>query len=61
MKSLDLTAMENIQGGVSGNISVNLPITALLASLGLSGLVGTGLQAGVGISFNLSKIGLLGL
>lgn len=61
MKSLDLTTMENIQGGLAGNISLLLPITALLAAVGMGGLAGTGLQIGAGISFNLTGISIPGV
>ncbi|MHA4807090.1 hypothetical protein ACX0G9_03240 [Flavitalea flava] len=61
MKSLDLTAMENIQGGLAGIISINLPINALLASLGLGGLLGLGLAAGVGFNLTLPGLNSLGI
>ena len=41
----DMASMENIQGGSAGNISINLPITALLSVLGLGG-VGAGVSPG---------------
>jgi hypothetical protein len=53
MKSLDFAAMENIQGGLAGNITINLPITGLLSTLGLGSLLGAGLGLGLGISYNL--------
>jgi hypothetical protein len=53
MKSLDFASMENIQGGSSGNISINLPITTLL---GLLGLGGVGLGIGLGISYNIDLL-----
>ncbi|HWK07781.1 MAG TPA: hypothetical protein VNS58_29315 [Puia sp.] len=50
MKSLDLASMENIQGGSAGSIAINLPITALLAALGLGGI---GVGIGLGITYNI--------
>jgi hypothetical protein len=58
MKSLDFAAMENIQGGSSGNISVNLPISGLLSVLGLGSLLGIGLGVGVGVSYNIGGLDL---
>jgi len=58
MKSLDFAAMENIQGGDSGSLSVNLPITSLLAVLGLGSLLGVGLGVGVGVSYSISDLNL---
>jgi len=54
MKRLDSSSMENLQGGTStaGNISINFPLTGLLALLGL-GSLGAALEAGVGISYSL--------
>ncbi len=48
--------MENIQGGSAGNISINLPITALLNTLGLGSLLGIGLGVGLGISYNIDLL-----
>ena len=56
MKSLDLASMENIQGGSSGNIAINFPLTALLNTLGLGSLLGIGLGFGVGISYNIDLL-----
>lgn len=53
MKRLDFAAMENIQGGLAGNIMINLPITSLLSTLGLGSVAGIGLGIGLGISYNL--------
>ncbi|HEX9513561.1 MAG TPA: hypothetical protein VF939_23885 [Puia sp.] len=53
MKSLDFASMENIQGGSSGNIAINLPITGLL---GLLGLGGVGVGIGLGISYNIDLL-----
>lgn len=50
MKSLDFASMENIQGGSSGNIAINLPITGLLGALGLGAI---GLGIGLGISYSI--------
>jgi hypothetical protein len=62
MKSLDFTAMENIQGGMSGNISINFPLTGLLTALGLGSLLGAALEFGIGISYTLDTPSLpLGL
>jgi hypothetical protein len=58
MKSLDFAAMENIQGGSSGNISINLPISSLLAVLGLGSLLQIGLGVGVGVSYSISDLTL---
>ena len=45
--------MENIQGGSSGSIAINIPITGLLAALGLGGV---GLGIGVGISYSIDLL-----
>ena len=58
MKSLNFAAMENIQGGDSGNISINLPISGLLSVLGLGSLIGIGLGVGVGVSYSISDLDL---
>jgi hypothetical protein len=58
MKSLDFAAMEKIQGGDSGNISINLPISSLLSVLGLGSLIGIGLGIGVGVSYSISDLNL---
>lgn len=51
--------MENIHGGdLTGTIGINLPISALLAALGLGSLLGAGLGIGVGISYDLGGITL---
>src|ERR1700710_2965552 len=56
MKRLDIAAMENIQGGSAGNISINLPISSLLSILGLGSLLGIGLGIGLGISYNIEGL-----
>ncbi|HTI08683.1 MAG TPA: hypothetical protein VL832_09005 [Puia sp.] len=53
MKSLDFASMENIQGGSSGSIAINIPITGLLAALGLGGV---GLGIGLGISYSIDLL-----
>jgi len=58
MKSLNFAAMENIQGGDSGNVSINLPISSLLSVLGLGSLLGIGLGIGVGVSYSISDLNL---
>ena len=58
MKSLDFAAMEKIQGGDSGNVSINLPISSLLSVLGLGSLLGVGLGIGVGVSYSISDLDL---
>lgn len=58
MKSLDFAAMESIQGGSSGNITINLPITGLLSTLGLGSLLGAGIGLGLGISYNIDGLNL---
>ncbi|HEY4063905.1 MAG TPA: hypothetical protein VGM30_18490 [Puia sp.] len=58
MKSLDFAAMENIQGGSAGNISINLPISSLLSVLGLGSLLGVGLGIGLGISYSIDGLTL---
>ena len=58
MKSLDFAAMENVQGGSSGNIAINLPISSLLSVLGLGALLGVGLGLGLSISYNISDLTL---
>ena len=59
MKSLDFSTMETINGGdLTGSIGINLPISALLAALGLGSLLGAGLGVGVGISYDLGGITL---
>ena len=58
MKSLDFAAMENVQGGSSGNIAINLPLSSLLSVLGLGSLLGVGLGLGVSISYNISDLTL---
>ena len=51
--------METINGGdLTGSIGINLPISALLAALGLGSLLGAGLGVGVGISYDLGGITL---
>lgn len=50
--------MEKIQGGDSGNVSINLPISSLLSVLGLGSLIGLGLGIGVGISYSISDLTL---
>jgi len=45
--------MENIQGGSSGSIAINIPITGLLAALGLGGV---GLGIGLGISYSIDLL-----
>lgn len=61
MKSLDFAAMENVQGGASGNIMINLPLTGLLSTLGLGSLLGLGLGLGLGIAYNVDGLTGLGL
>jgi len=61
MKSLDFAAMENIHGGASGNIMINLPLTSLLSTLGMGSLLGAGLGLGLGISYNVDGLTNLGL
>jgi hypothetical protein len=58
MKSLNFAAMEKIQGGDSGNVSINLPISGLLSVLGLGSLLGVGLGIGVGVSYSISDLDL---
>ena len=58
MKSLDFAAMENVQGGSQGAISINLPISSLLSVLGLGSLLGIGLGIGIGISYNIGGLTL---
>ena len=59
MKSLEFSAMENIQGGdLTGSIGINLPLSTLLSALGLGSLLGVGLGLGVGISYSLGGITL---
>ena len=58
MKSLDFAAMENVQGGSSGNIAINLPISSLLSVLGLGALLGVGLGLGLSISYNIGGLNL---
>ncbi len=58
MKSLDFAAMENVQGGSAGNISINFPISSLLSVLGLESLIGIGLGLGIGISYSISDLTL---
>ncbi|HVU58466.1 MAG TPA: hypothetical protein VHD83_25570 [Puia sp.] len=53
MKSLDFSTMENIQGGIVGNLNINIPLTGLLSTMGLGSLLGAGLGLGLGISYNL--------
>ena len=50
--------MENIQGGSSGNLSLNLPISGILAVLGLGSLLQLGLGVGVGVSYSISDLTL---
>lgn len=45
--------MENIQGGIVGNLNINIPLTGLLSTMGLGSLLGAGLGLGLGISYNL--------
>jgi len=63
MKNLDFAAMENVQGGTSGTITLNLPITTLLGSLpdGLGNLLGIGLQIGLGLSYNTDTVPAISL
>ena len=56
MKRLDFSTMENIQGGSAGNIALNLPLSALLSSLGLNSLLGLGLEAGLGLSYSIDLL-----
>jgi hypothetical protein len=58
MKSLDFAAMESIQGGSAGNVSINLPIAGLLSVLGLGSVLGIGLGIGLGISYNIEGLKL---
>ena len=54
MKTLNLTAMENIQGGAAGSIGISLPLTAVLGALGLGNILGIGLGLGLVISYDLN-------
>ncbi len=58
MKSLDFAAMENINGGTAGAISINLPLSGLLSVLGLGSLLNIGLGATLGITYNIGDINL---
>ncbi len=58
MKSLDFAAMETIQGGSAGNISISLPISGLLSILGLGSLLNIGLGIGIGITYNIPDLTL---
>ena len=58
MKSLDFAAMENIQGGSAGSISIGLPLTGLLSTLGLGSLLGLGLGVGLNISYDIDGLNL---
>jgi len=51
--------MESIQGGdLSGSLGINLPISGLLATLGLGSLLGLALGIGVGISYSISGVSI---
>jgi hypothetical protein len=54
MKTLNLTAMENIQGGAAGSFGISLPLTAVLGALGLGNILGIGLGLGLVISYDLN-------
>jgi len=58
MKSLDFAAMENVQGGSAGSISIGLPLTGLLSTLGLGSLLGLGLGLGLNISYDIDGLNL---
>ena len=58
MKNLDFSAMEKIQGGDSGAIAVTLPLTGLIAVLGLGALLGASLGIGIGVSYSISDLNL---
>ncbi|MBS1665297.1 MAG: hypothetical protein JST68_29905 [Bacteroidetes bacterium] len=58
MKSLNFAAMENVQGGSAGNISINIPLSGVLSVLGLGSLLGLGLGAGIGISYSINDLTL---
>jgi len=61
MKTLDFAAMETVQGGASGNIMINLPLTSLLSTLGLGSSLGLGLGLGIGIAYQTDGLTGLGL
>jgi len=58
MKSLDFAAMEKVQGGSTGNIAINFPISTLISTMGLGSLLGVGLGFGVSVSYNVSDLSL---
>lgn len=62
MQSLDFSTMENVQGGVSGSVTISLTglLTALSSLLGIGGALSLGISYALDISDLTGLVGGLG-